>query len=182
MNRLGQLAERRPKRQVAHQARRRCSWHAGRRRSRCVAAIGSGNPSIIRRINCPVRVAINLNRAIRADTPDQLARGAERRGAADRLQRLGFRARKTRDRHLPGYVVNADVGHFPRPDIEVRLEGFPRLQSSGRQRRFSSHSDAVLGLDFGASAIRRTRPWSESHCLAKANSLSLNTTLRVTAS
>jgi hypothetical protein len=78
--------------------------------------------------------------------------------------------------------VNADVGHFPRPDIEVRLEGFPRLQSSGRQWRFSSHSDAVLGLAFGASAIRRTRPWSESQCLAKANSLSLNTTLRVTAS
>ena len=56
--------------------------------------------------------------------PDQLARGAERRDAADRLQRLGFRARETRDRHLPGCAVNADVGHFPRPDIEVRLEGF----------------------------------------------------------
>ena len=35
-----------------------------------------------------VRIAINLNRAIRADTPDQLARGAELRHTADRLRAL----------------------------------------------------------------------------------------------
>jgi hypothetical protein len=80
---------------------------------------------------------------------------------------LGLRARETRDRHLPGCAVNADVGHFPRPDIQVRLGGFLGCKAAGRQRRFSSLSDAVLGLTFGASAIRRTRPWSESQCLAR---------------
>src|SRR4029077_15057205 len=118
-----------------------------------------------------VSVAINLDRAIRADTPDQLARGAERRDGADRVQRLGFRAGKKRDRRPPGCAVNADLGHFPRPGIEVRLQGFPGCKAAAGNGVFLHITDAVLGLAFGASPIRRTRSWSESPVLGKGQQL-----------
>src|ERR1700730_9072539 len=74
------------------------------------------------------------------------------------------------DEHECGCAVNAHLGHFPRPGIEVRFEGFPRCKAAAGNGVFLHITDAVLGLAC-ASAIRRTRSWSESPVLGKGQQL-----------
>ena len=108
------------------------------------------------------------NRAIGPDTPDQLARGAERRDAAGRLQRLGFRAYEAADRRLPRRAVNAHLRNLARPGIQMRFERFPGSEAAASNGVLLHITDAVLGLAFGASAIRRTRSWPAATALRRA--------------
>jgi hypothetical protein len=117
---------------------------------------------------------------VQSEPTRRISSRVARNGGMPLIGFLGLRARETRDQHLPGCAVNADVGHFPRPDIQVRLEGFPGCKAAATAFFFTfrRRSRSCLWCERDTAHT----PVVGIPVLGKANSLSLNTTLRVTAS
>jgi hypothetical protein len=117
---------------------------------------------------------------VQSEPTRRISSRVARNGGMPLIGFLGLRARETRNQHLPGCAVNADVGHFPRPDIQVRLEGFPGCKAAATAFFFTfrRRSRSCLWCERDTAHT----PVVGIPVLGKANSLSLNTTLRVTAS